>query len=196
MFVLSQCDFCSPAWRFCTTASCKGPIVKKEGAVNGGGVKSSKSPNQRSHCNFLAFLCSGFCPHSSQLHFPPLAYALVIKGDCFQSMGIFRPTLLSVLPFSWASLTELCSFWYGLKDLFLLHKLDEMLKLITSQAVEGMWIRTGGYGQFRGKWVKFIVFILKYILISFSGMCRLDQLTHTALWNLKPENQLNRLYLQ
>ena len=28
-FVLSQCDFCSPAWRFCTTwmASCKGPIV-------------------------------------------------------------------------------------------------------------------------------------------------------------------------
>ena len=29
MFVLSQCDFCSPAWLFCTTwmASCKGPIL-------------------------------------------------------------------------------------------------------------------------------------------------------------------------
>ena len=28
LFVLSQCDFCVPAWRFCTTrmASCKGPI--------------------------------------------------------------------------------------------------------------------------------------------------------------------------
>ena len=29
MFVLSQCDFCSPAWLFCTTwmASCKGSIL-------------------------------------------------------------------------------------------------------------------------------------------------------------------------
>ena len=27
------------------------------------------------------------------------------------------------LPFSPVSLTELCSFWYGLKDLFTLHKL-------------------------------------------------------------------------
>ena len=26
------------------------------------------------------------------------------------------------LPFSLVSLTELCSFWYGLKDLFTLHK--------------------------------------------------------------------------
>ena len=82
-------------------------------------------------------------------------------------MGSFRPTLLGFLPFSWAFLTELRSFWYGLKDLFLLHKLDEMLKLITSQAVEGMRIRTGGYGQFRGKWVKFIVFVFKYISDQF-----------------------------
>ena len=28
------------------------------------------------------------------------------------------------LPFSPVSLTELSSFWYGLKDLFTLHKLD------------------------------------------------------------------------
>ena len=82
-------------------------------------------------------------------------------------MGSFRPTLLGFLPFSWALLTKLRSFWYGLKDLFLLHKLDEMLKLITSQAVERMWIRTGGYGQFRGKWVKFIVFVFKYISDQF-----------------------------
>ena len=37
------------------------------------------------------------------------------------------------------SLTELSSFWYGLKDLFTLHKLDWPLKLMTSQAVEGTW---------------------------------------------------------
>ena len=29
------------------------------------------------------------------------------------------------LPFSLVSLTELCSFWYGLKDLFTLHKLAD-----------------------------------------------------------------------
>ena len=45
------------------------------------------------------------------------------------------------LPFSLVSLTELCSFWYGLKDLFTLHKLADKVildnqKLMTSQAVE------------------------------------------------------------
>ena len=31
LFVFSQCDFCSPAWRLCTTwmAGCKGPIVDR-----------------------------------------------------------------------------------------------------------------------------------------------------------------------
>ena len=33
--------------------------------------------------------------------------------------------LHGVLPFSPVSLTELCSFWYGLKDLFTLHKLAD-----------------------------------------------------------------------
>ena len=35
MFVLSKCDFCIPAWRFCTTwmASYKGPIALDTGAV-------------------------------------------------------------------------------------------------------------------------------------------------------------------
>ena len=28
------------------------------------------------------------------------------------------------------------------------------LKLMTSQVVEGTWIRTGGYGRLRGEWVK------------------------------------------
>ena len=50
------------------------------------------------------------------------------------------------LPFSLVSLTELCSFWYGLKDLFTLHKSADKF-------VERAWIRTGGHGRFRGEWV-------------------------------------------
>ena len=33
------------------------------------------------------------------------------------------------LPLSPVSLTELCSFWYGLKDLFTLHKLADKVVL-------------------------------------------------------------------
>ena len=33
------------------------------------------------------------------------------------------------LPFSLVSLTELCSFWYGLKDVFTLHKLADKVVL-------------------------------------------------------------------
>ena len=33
------------------------------------------------------------------------------------------------LPFSPVSLAELCSFWYGLKDLFALHKLVDKVVL-------------------------------------------------------------------
>ena len=45
-------------------------------------------------------------------------------------MVIFRSMLHVFLPFSPVSLTELCSFWYGLKDLFTLHKFAE--KVVTS----------------------------------------------------------------
>ena len=38
-------------------------------------------------------------------------------------MEIYRSILHGFLPFSPVSLTELCSFWYGLKGLFTLHKL-------------------------------------------------------------------------
>ena len=37
--------------------------------------------------------------------------------------GDLQVNLTCFLPFSPVSLTELCSFWYGLKDLFTLHKL-------------------------------------------------------------------------
>ena len=38
-------------------------------------------------------------------------------------MEIFRSMLHGFCPFSPVSLTELRSFWYGLEDLFTLHKL-------------------------------------------------------------------------
>ena len=38
-------------------------------------------------------------------------------------MDIFRSMSRGFLLLSPVSLTELCSFWYGLKDLFTLHKL-------------------------------------------------------------------------
>ena len=38
-------------------------------------------------------------------------------------MEIFRSMSCGFLLLSLVSLTELCSFWYGLKDLFTLHKL-------------------------------------------------------------------------
>lgn len=46
-------------------------------------------------------------------------------------MGIFDPMLHVFLPFSLASLTELClSFLYGLKDLLILHELHGTDKLV------------------------------------------------------------------
>ena len=42
---------------------------------------------------------------------------------------IFRSILHGLLPFSLFSLTESCSFWYGLKDLFNLHRLASKVLL-------------------------------------------------------------------
>ena len=44
-------------------------------------------------------------------------------------MEIYRSILHGFLPFCPVSLTELCSFWYGLKDLFTLHKLADKVGL-------------------------------------------------------------------
>ena len=44
-------------------------------------------------------------------------------------MVIFRSMLRGFLLLSPVSLTELCSFWYGLKDLFTLHKLAKKVVL-------------------------------------------------------------------
>ena len=55
---------------------------------------------------------------------------------------------------SLVSSTELCSFWYGLKDLFTLHKLAAKLSL----TVKTDDVTKGGkdvdpHGRFRGEWV-------------------------------------------
>ena len=57
-------------------------------------------------------------------------------------MEFYRSILHGFLHFSPVSLSELCSFWYGLKDLFSLHKSADKF-------VERTWIRTGGYGRLR-----------------------------------------------
>ena len=44
-------------------------------------------------------------------------------------MEIFRSMSRSFLLLSPVSLTELCSFWYALKDLFTLHKLAKKVVL-------------------------------------------------------------------
>ena len=44
-------------------------------------------------------------------------------------MEIFRSMLHAFLLFSPVSLTELCSIWYALKDLFTLHKLADKVVL-------------------------------------------------------------------
>ena len=44
-------------------------------------------------------------------------------------MEIFRSMSHGFLLLSPLSLTELCSFWYGLKDLFILHKLAKKVVL-------------------------------------------------------------------
>ena len=44
-------------------------------------------------------------------------------------MEIFRLMLHGFSLLSPVSLTELCSFWYGLKDLFTLHKLADKVVL-------------------------------------------------------------------
>ena len=43
--------------------------------------------------------------------------------------GDFQAMLHGFLPLSPVSLTELCSFWYGLKDFFTLHKLADKVVL-------------------------------------------------------------------
>ena len=51
---------------------------------------------------------------------------LVVEQDFH---GNFRSMLHGFLPSSLVSLTEVCSFWYGLKDLFTLHKLADKIFL-------------------------------------------------------------------
>ena len=84
------------------------------------------------------------------------------SGHCLAKKSQDLPqSCLQVTPF--VALTDLCSFWYGLKDFFTLHIIVRWqccpwpTKLMMSQVVEGTWICRGGYKQFRGKWVNWKV---------------------------------------
>ena len=79
----------------------------------------------------------------------------VVKKDLHKNFGVKFICVFFALCL--AFLTELCYFWYGLKDLFPLHKLDDKVVLDTSQALEGMWIRLGSYWQLGGEWVRIII---------------------------------------
>ena len=74
-------------------------------------------------------------------------------------MRIFRSLSRGFLLLSPVSLTELCSFWYGLKDLFTLHKLVLSLTIKTDDVTKGRK-DLDPHGQlravqgFRGEWVK------------------------------------------
>ena len=54
-------------------------------------------------------------------------------------MPMFGSMLHGFLPFSLVSLTKLCSFWYGLKDLFTLHTLayKDALTIKTDDVTSG-----------------------------------------------------------
>ena len=68
-------------------------------------------------------------------------------------MEIFRSMLHGFCPFSPVSLTELCSFWYGLKDLFTLTKFALTVKTddVTSSRKDVdphglLWVTQGQMG--------------------------------------------------
>ena len=59
----------------------------------------------------------------------------VVKQDF---RGNFQGNVTWFFAFSPVSLTELCSFWYGLKDLFTLHKLvDKVVLTVKTDEITG-----------------------------------------------------------
>ena len=52
---------------------------------------------------------------------------------------------------------------------------------MTSQAVEGMWICTGGYGRLRGKWAKNVNTLCKLLLTENLLLCE-DMSSHASLF--------------
>ena len=66
------------------------------------------------------------------------------------------------------------------------------LKLVTSQAVEGTWIRRGGYGRLRGKWVKVMS------CVNWSSVTRAfhQHITNvSALYTQRTQEKLTQTYM-
>ena len=60
------------------------------------------------------------------------------------------------LPFSPVSLTELCSFWYGLKDLFTLHKSADKVAVDVTSGRKGVDLH-GLLRAAQGRMAQFLV---------------------------------------
>ena len=73
------------------------------------------------------------------------------KGRWVVEQDFHGQCYMVFLPSSPVSLTELYSFWYGLKDLFTLHKLADKLSLTIKtdgvKSIEGTWICTATRGR-------------------------------------------------
>ena len=63
-------------------------------------------------------------------------------------MEIFRSMLYVFFPFFSVSLTELCSFWYGLKDLFTLHKLADIWRILHGRVEIRNFVSPSGHVMF------------------------------------------------
>ena len=83
----------------------------------------------------LPLFFSLFLPHFFSLAGHLVAFIAVGKvfRNALRILGLGQVSGTRVFffffPFSLVSLTELCSFWYGLKDLFTLHKLADKVVL-------------------------------------------------------------------
>ena len=81
---------------------------------------------------FSSPLFSLFLPHFFSLAGHLVGFILVgiVFRKAFRILGLGERSMLrGFLPLSPVSLTKLCSFWYGLKDLFTLHKLANKVVL-------------------------------------------------------------------
>ena len=119
-------------------------------------------------------------------------------------MAIFGSLLHEFLPFLWCPWLNWCGLWlvWFKRSLHSAQVSGHIsypwpLKLITSQAVETKWIRTGGSGRLRGEWVK-VVFFLRFsvfIFIKISPKMSISWGKPIQVWNRKWYMYLKHFFL-
>ena len=81
---------------------------------------------------------------------------VLADGTRFSWTNFWVKLHMAFLPVSAASLIESCSFWYGLKDLFPMHKLG-IDSVLLDQKGTCMEIPTCSDQQFRDEWVDVLI---------------------------------------